>query len=476
MRIVILGAPGAGKKTQSALLAEKLKLSIVTTGDLLKRAVAEQTPLGLEAKAQQDAGHVVTEDIILGLLRDHFLKPTLSNGFILDGFPRNLLQALTLDELLVELDMPLDRVILLDIDVDNLMERLVGRLTCRSCNQLYNAYRNPPLVDDVCDSCGGRLHKRSDDNEETVSNRIHVFDHLVAPLITHYGKSNRLVRVDGNGELETVSQGMLEAIESSALNRSETTPKGNQPEVSVERASVAQMPPPASDEEKKPEDDHSKPESETASVEKKPGIARKKKSKVAKKAKAAGKSVVKKKKSVPGAGTKTVTKKAAKKAGKVTKKSAKKVKAKTQSKSKSTQSVSKKKRKAGSGSTAKRTKVLKKAATKKSRSSVSRKKAAQLKKRVAKKSVLTTKSGKSKKPVAKESTAKKVLKVNKKATVKKKVAKKSKVAQARKKSANKAPKKSLPKQKIAKKRVKKKVAVKKRSSKKKSVKKRAAKR
>ncbi|MET0009061.1 MAG: nucleoside monophosphate kinase [Candidatus Thiodiazotropha sp. 6PLUC9] len=444
MRIVILGAPGAGKKTQSALLAEKLKLSIVTTGELLKRAVAEQNPLGLEAKAQQDAGHVVTEDIILGLLRDHFLKPTLSSGFILDGFPRNLLQALTLDELLVELEMPLDRVILLDIDVDNLMERLVGRLTCRSCNQLYNAYRNPPLVDDVCDSCGGRLHKRSDDNEETVSNRIHVFDHLVAPLITHYEKSNRLARVDGNGELETVFQGMLEAIEGSALNSSETTPKGNQPEVSVERASVVQMPPPATEEAKKPEDEQSKPQSETASVEKKSGIARKKKSKVAKKAKAAGKSVVKKKKSVPGAGTKTVTKKAAKKAEKVTKKSAK---------------------------------VVKKAATKKSRSSVSRKRAVQLKKRVAKKSASNAKTSSSKKVVAKKSvvkksTAKKSLKVTKKTAAKKKVVKRSKVTQVGKK----ASKKALPKQKIAKKSSNKKVAAKKRRSKKKTVKKRAAKR
>ncbi|MCG8010916.1 MAG: nucleoside monophosphate kinase [Candidatus Thiodiazotropha weberae] len=172
MRIVILGAPGAGKRTQSALLAEKLGLAIVTTGDLLKQAITEESQLGLEVKALQDAGRVVTEDIILGLLREQLLLPAMADGFILDGFPRNLLQALTLDELLQEIGQPLDLVLLIDIDNDHLMERLVGRRTCRSCGQLYNVYRNPPTVDGVCDICGGRLHQRSDDNEETVSNRI----------------------------------------------------------------------------------------------------------------------------------------------------------------------------------------------------------------------------------------------------------------------------------------------------------------
>ena len=213
MRIVILGAPGSGKRTQTALLSERLNLSAVTTGELLKTAIAEQNPLGLEAKALQDAGRAVTEDIILGVLREHFLTPGLSGGFLLDGFPRNLLQALTLDEVLLEIDQPLDLVLLIDIETDTLMERLVGRRTCRSCGLLYNAYRNPPIVDGVCDACGGRLHRRSDDNEETVSNRIHVFDHLIAPLITHYTKSDKLVRVDGNGEIKAVFKAILAAID-----------------------------------------------------------------------------------------------------------------------------------------------------------------------------------------------------------------------------------------------------------------------
>jgi adenylate kinase len=208
-----------GKRTQATLLAEKFNLSVVMTGDLLKNAIAEQSQLGLEAKAMQDAGRAVTEDIILGLLREHLLNPAMKNGFLLEGFPRNLLQALTLDELLFEIGLPLDLVLLIDIDSDNLMERLVGRLTCRNCGQLYNAYRTPPVVDGVCDRCGGRLHQRSDDNEETVSNRIHVFDHLVAPLITHYKKNERLTRVDGNGEVDTVFKLLVEVIENTETDR-----------------------------------------------------------------------------------------------------------------------------------------------------------------------------------------------------------------------------------------------------------------
>ncbi|MET0089625.1 MAG: nucleoside monophosphate kinase [Candidatus Thiodiazotropha sp.] len=213
MRIVILGVPGSGKRTQTARLAERLKLAPVATGELLKHAIADQHPIGLEAQAQQDAGRAVTEDLILGLLREHLLNTDAKRGFILEGFPRNLLQALTLDELLIEIDQPLDLVLLIDIEIDNLMERLVGRLTCRSCGVLYNAYQNPPIVEDVCDVCGGRLHQRSDDNEETVSNRIHVFDHLITPLISHYQKTDRLVRVDGNGDVDTVFEHILASIE-----------------------------------------------------------------------------------------------------------------------------------------------------------------------------------------------------------------------------------------------------------------------
>ncbi|MES9992502.1 MAG: nucleoside monophosphate kinase [Candidatus Thiodiazotropha sp.] len=216
MRIVILGAPGSGKRTQTDLLANEFGLSPVMTGELVKRAVSERSALGLEIKELQDAGRVVTEDLILALLRERLLKSELKGGFVLDGFPRNLLQALTLDELMVEINQPLDLILLIDIETDNLMERLVGRRTCRSCGLLYNIYRNPTVVDGVCDACGGRLHQRSDDNEETVSSRIHVFEHLISPLITHYEKQGKLVRIDGNGDVDQVFSLICQAIEEGA--------------------------------------------------------------------------------------------------------------------------------------------------------------------------------------------------------------------------------------------------------------------
>ncbi|MCU7914391.1 MAG: nucleoside monophosphate kinase [Candidatus Thiodiazotropha sp. (ex Gloverina cf. vestifex)] len=202
MRIVILGAPGAGKRAQTALMAEKYGLISLTTSELVKKAMAEED--GPQLRMLQQAGQMVPEDLLLTLLQERLQQPDMRDGFILNGFPRNLLQALTLDEALAELDQPLDMVLFIQIETDALMERLVGRRTCRSCGATFNIYTNPPVVDDICDLCGGRLHQRADDNEETVSTRLHVFDHLTAALLDHYGKQGKVVRVDGDDQAKQV--------------------------------------------------------------------------------------------------------------------------------------------------------------------------------------------------------------------------------------------------------------------------------
>lgn len=212
MNIVILGGPGSGKKTQTGLLADNYSLTVLTAGELVKRALDEESELGSQLR-QQQAGQQVADDIMLTLLQERLRQSDLGNGFILDGFPRNLLQALTLDELLGEIGLSLDFVLLFEIETDALMERLVGRRTCRSCKAVYNVYTQPTVVEDVCDLCGGRLHQRADDTEETVSSRLHVFDHLTAPLLSHYGKQGKVVRVDGEGEVDVVFARTRKAIE-----------------------------------------------------------------------------------------------------------------------------------------------------------------------------------------------------------------------------------------------------------------------
>lgn len=212
MRIVTLGAPGSGKRTQTGLLANKYGLEIITSAELVKNAMAEESERGAQLRLLHQSGQGVTEDIVLGLLQERLVQSEMSAGFILDGFPRNLLQALTLDEILAEIGQTLDFVLLFHIENDTLMERLVGRRTCRSCGAVYNIYTRPSVVEDVCDDCGGRLYQRSDDTEATVSNRLHVFDHLTSPLLSHYGKQSRLLRIDADGEVEAVFSRTCEAI------------------------------------------------------------------------------------------------------------------------------------------------------------------------------------------------------------------------------------------------------------------------
>ena len=213
MRIVLLGAPGSGKGTQAKLLMEKYRIPHVSTGDLLRAALAAGTPLGLQAKAAMDAGQLVSDEIVLGIIRERLRHNDAKKGFILDGFPRNIIQAQALDSMLHNLNQPLDAALLLDVDFDALMQRLTGRRTCENCGASYNIYTNPPRLDDQCDRCGAPLHHRADDNEETIGNRLRVYDAQTKPLIDFYRNQGRLESINAVGEVQAIFKRLLVVLE-----------------------------------------------------------------------------------------------------------------------------------------------------------------------------------------------------------------------------------------------------------------------
>jgi adenylate kinase len=204
MRIVLIGAPGGGKGTQAKLLVEKYGIPQISTGDLLREAVAAGTPLGMRAKAAMEAGQLVSDDIVLGMIRERLSKPDAQKGFILDGFPRNIPQAESLDKLLAGMGQPLQVGLLIDVDFNILMQRLTGRRTCGQCGAIFNVHTSPPRLEGRCDKCGGELTQRADDNEATVSQRLKVYEAQTAPLIEYYRRHGILRTVQGVGEIEDI--------------------------------------------------------------------------------------------------------------------------------------------------------------------------------------------------------------------------------------------------------------------------------
>ncbi|VAW65534.1 Adenylate kinase [hydrothermal vent metagenome] len=218
MRLVLLGAPGSGKGTQAKLLVEKLNIPQISTGDLLRAAVEAQTPLGRQAKTIMDAGQLVPNDLVLGMIRERLSSPDALNGFILDGFPRNVEQAEALDELLSGIAMPIQKAILIDVDFDILMQRLTGRLTCEECGEVFNIFTNPPALDEECDKCGGKLHHRSDDNEETIGKRLRVYETQTQPVVEFYKTQNKLSVVEGKGDIKDIYSAIQIALKSARLS------------------------------------------------------------------------------------------------------------------------------------------------------------------------------------------------------------------------------------------------------------------
>ena len=200
----MIGAPGAGKGTQAKFLSERYGIPQISTGKLLRAAVKVQTPLGRQAKAVMDAGQLVPNDIVIGMIRERITRPDTDTGFIIDGFPKNTIQAQALDELLHKIQRPIDAVLHISVDFDILMQRMVGRVTCISCGELYNLFTNPSVIDDRCDECGGVLHHRSDDNEETIDKRLRVYELQTKPLTDFYKQQNKLHEINGLGEIEDV--------------------------------------------------------------------------------------------------------------------------------------------------------------------------------------------------------------------------------------------------------------------------------
>jgi adenylate kinase len=207
MRIVLLGPPGSGKGTQSQRLIESHGIPQISTGDLLRAAVAAQSKLGIAAKSAMDAGKLVEDHIVLGMIQERLALPDVANGFILDGFPRNLSQAAALEELLKKVGQPLDVVVLMQVNNDELVRRIGGRRTCRNCGRVFNVFTSPPAPGETCPKTGAAhdLFQRPDDNESTVAERLKVYDEKTRPLAEFYDKRGLLKRIDAEGEVDVVT-------------------------------------------------------------------------------------------------------------------------------------------------------------------------------------------------------------------------------------------------------------------------------
>jgi len=213
MKLILLGPPGAGKGTQAKLLMGHFGIPQISTGDILRGAVADQTPMGLRAKACMDAGELVSDEIVVGIVRERLQKDDCLRGFILDGFPRTIPQADALKETLTLLGKELDVVVSLEVDTEALVERLTGRRTCRECGRGYHVKFDPPQVAGKCDACGGELVQREDDQEGTIRNRLEVYRQQTAPLVDYYRQTGLLATIDGMQEMKVVQEQLLAACQ-----------------------------------------------------------------------------------------------------------------------------------------------------------------------------------------------------------------------------------------------------------------------
>ncbi|MEL6368191.1 MAG: adenylate kinase [Pseudomonadota bacterium] len=212
MRLVLLGAPGSGKGTQAQRLMADRGIPQVSTGDLLRAAVKAGSELGQRAKSAMDAGELVSDDIVLGMIQERLAEPDTAEGFVLDGFPRNTAQAEALEGVLAEIDQPLDAAVLMQVDTDILMKRLSGRRTCSKSGKVLNIHFSPKEDIQATLDMGGELLQRDDDQEATIANRLKVYEEQTSPLIDYYKSQDKLVVVDAVGSMDEVQQRLLTAV------------------------------------------------------------------------------------------------------------------------------------------------------------------------------------------------------------------------------------------------------------------------
>lgn len=212
MKLVLLGPPGAGKGTQAKMLIEKYHIPQISTGDILRQAVKDGTDLGKEAKTYMDRGDLVPDELIINIIKERIKADDCKDGYIFDGFPRTVAQAEALDVVLEDISTTLDAVVSIDVPEDEVVKRLSGRRTCKSCGRLYHIIYNLPAKEGVCDKCGGELFQRDDDNETTIRQRLAVYREQTSPLIDYYSKQNLVKTIPGSGKPEEIFATMCEAL------------------------------------------------------------------------------------------------------------------------------------------------------------------------------------------------------------------------------------------------------------------------
>jgi adenylate kinase len=212
MNLILLGPPGAGKGTQAKMLVKALGIPQISTGDILRAAVKEQSPMGIKAKECMDAGALVPDEVVVGIVKERLVMADCAGGFILDGFPRTVPQADALRANLAGMGKAIEHVVSIAVDNEELLQRITGRRTCRNCGHGYHVKFDPPKSAGTCNECGGELYQRDDDSEATMRNRLNVYDSQTAPLIQYYEKEGLLRTINGTGSINEIQNSILSVI------------------------------------------------------------------------------------------------------------------------------------------------------------------------------------------------------------------------------------------------------------------------